>query len=84
MDVNTAAREVLLRVPGFGTKSVKQMLSSRRWRRLRLEDIARLCRGAKTSMPFIVTEDWRPGGALDRLDLRARLAPPATQGELFA
>jgi predicted DNA-binding helix-hairpin-helix protein len=84
VDVNTAVREVLLRVPGFGTKSVKQMLSSRRWRRLRLEDIARLCRGAKTSMPFIVTEDWRPGGTLDRLDLRARLAPPALQGELFA
>jgi putative DNA modification/repair radical SAM protein len=84
VDVNTAAREVLLRVPGFGTKSVTRMLSSRRWRRLRLEDIARLCRGARTSMPFIVTEDWQPGGALDRLDLRARLAPPATQGDLFA
>jgi putative DNA modification/repair radical SAM protein len=84
VDVNSAAREVLLRVPGFGTKSVTRMLSSRRWRRLRLEDIARLCRGARTSMPFIVTEDWQPGGALDRLDLRARLAPPATQGDLFA
>jgi putative DNA modification/repair radical SAM protein len=84
VDVNRAAREVLLRVPGFGTKSVKQMLSSRRWRRLRLEDIARLCRGVKTSMPFIVTEDWRPASSLDRLDLRARLAPPAVQGDLFA
>jgi predicted DNA-binding helix-hairpin-helix protein len=60
------------------------MLSSRRWRRLRLEDIARLCRGAKTAMPFIVTEDWRPGIGLDRLDLRERLAPPAVQGDLFA
>jgi hypothetical protein len=34
-------------------------------------------------MPFIVTEDWQPGGALDRLDLRDRLAPPAIQGDLF-
>jgi predicted DNA-binding helix-hairpin-helix protein len=83
VDVNTAPREALLRVPGFGTKSVKQMLSSRRWRRLRLEDVARLCRGVKTSMPFIMTEDWRPAGTLDRLDLRERLAPLATQGELF-
>jgi putative DNA modification/repair radical SAM protein len=81
VDVNRAPREALLRVPGFGTKAVKQMLSSRRWRRLRLEDISRLCRGVKTSMPFIVTEDWQPGSAIDRLDLRRRVAP---QGELFA
>jgi predicted DNA-binding helix-hairpin-helix protein len=84
VDVNTAPREMLLRVPGFGTKSVGQMLSSRRWRRLRLEDIARLCRGTKTSMPFITTADWQPGGAIDRLDLRQRVAPAAKQGELFA
>jgi putative DNA modification/repair radical SAM protein len=81
VDVNRAAREVLLRVPGFGTKSVKQMLSSRRWRSLRLEDVSRLCRGIKTAMPFIVTADWQPGAAIDRLDLREKVAP---QGELFA
>ena len=84
VNVNTAPREMLLRVPGFGTKSVKQMLSSRRWRQLRLEDVARLCRGTKTSMPFITTADWQPGGAIDRLDLRQRVAPPTAQGELFA
>jgi putative DNA modification/repair radical SAM protein len=84
VDVNAAPREMLLRVPGFGTRSVGQMLASRRWRRLRLADIARLCRGAKASMPFIVTADWQPGGAIDRLDLRARVAPAAAQGELFA
>ncbi|WP_158805578.1 MULTISPECIES: putative DNA modification/repair radical SAM protein [unclassified Acidisoma] len=84
VDVNRASREMLLRVPGFGTKSVKQMLSSRRWRRLRLEDIARLCRGVKSSMPFITAEDWQPGGATDRLDLRKMLSPPCHQGELFA
>jgi hypothetical protein len=35
-------------------------------------------------MPFIVTEDWRPGGTLDKLDLRERLTPAAIQGDLFA
>jgi len=84
VDVNTAPRESLLRVPGLGIRSVGQMLSARRWRRLRLADVARLCRSARTAMPFIVTADWRPGALADSADLRTRLAPRPRQGELFA
>ena len=75
VDVNTAARESLLRVPGLGVKSVNRILSIRRWKTLRLEDIARLCRGIDKVRPFIIALDWTPGGLTDAIDLRARLSP---------
>ena len=75
VDVNTAPREMLLRVPGLGVKSVDRMVSVRRYRTLRLEDVARLCRGIDKVRPFIVTLDWTPGGLTDAVDLRARIAP---------
>ena len=84
IDVNAADREHLLRVPGLGAKTVKQILATRRWRRLRLEDIARLCHGVKKAMPFIATADWHPGTLTDSSGLRGRLVPPARQMDLFA
>lgn len=84
VDINRAERESLLRVPGLGTRAVKAILSARRYRRLRLDDIARLTRSVAKLRPFIVTADWRPTVLTDRADLRAMLAPPARQLELFA
>jgi putative DNA modification/repair radical SAM protein len=75
VNVNTAPREMLLRVPGLGVKSVDRMISVRRYRTLRLEDVARLCRGIDKVRPFITALDWTPGGLTDAIDLRARLAP---------
>ena len=75
VNVNTADRERLLRVPGLGVKSVNRILSVRRWRTLRLEDIGRLCRGIDKVRPFITTLDWTPGGLTDAPDLRVRIAP---------
>ncbi len=75
VDVNTADRETLLRVPGLGVKSVNRIVSIRRWRTLRLEDIGRLCRGIDKVRPFITTLDWTPGGLTDAADLRALLVP---------
>ena len=39
VDVNTADREMLLRVPGLGTRAVDRIVASRRSGRLRLADI---------------------------------------------
>ncbi|TPW05670.1 MAG: Elongator protein 3/MiaB/NifB [bacterium] len=75
VDVNTAAREMLLRVPGLGVKSVNKIVQVRRWRTLRLEDIGRLCRGIDKVRPFITALDWTPGGLTDAADLRARMTP---------
>lgn len=85
VDVNTAPREMLLRVPGLGVKSVDRMISVRRYRTLRLEDVARLCRGIDKVRPFITTLDWSPGGLTDAVDLRERLVgqPRAEQLSLF-
>lgn len=73
VDVNTAAREMLMRVPGLGVKSVNRILEVRRWRTLRLEDIGRLCRNVHKVRPFIIALDWTPGRLTDAADLRMRM-----------
>ena len=75
VDVNKADREALLRTPGLGVKTVDRIIALRRQKRLRLEDVRRLARGLAKVKPFIVAEDWTPGGLTDRADLRARVAP---------
>ena len=84
VDVNRAPREQLLRVPGLGTKAVKRILSSRRFRRLRLDDVARLTLSITKVRPFIVTADWRPTLLTDRADLKSLVVPRAKQLDLFA
>ncbi len=84
VDVNRAPREMLLRVPGLGTKAVASILTSRRWRRLRLDDVARLTVSVAKVRPFIIAEDWRPVALSDRANLRPVVAPGKEQLELFA
>jgi putative DNA modification/repair radical SAM protein len=83
VDVNRADREMLLRVPGLGVRSVDRILSSRRLQRLRLEDVARLTASIDKVRPFISASDWTPGGLVDDARLRQRLAPPPQQLSLF-
>ena len=84
VDVNRASKEQLWRVPGLGTKAVARILSSRRWRKLTLADVARLTVSLAKVRPFIVTADWRPTLLTDRADLRSMVAPTAQQLDLFA
>lgn len=83
LDVNRAAREALLRVPGLGTRAVTRIVETRRFRRLRLEDVGRLCASVVRVRPFIVAEGWSPGGLTDQPGLRERLVPPLRQLSLF-
>jgi putative DNA modification/repair radical SAM protein len=82
VDVNTAPRELLLRVPGLGKRAVDRILASRRHGQLRLADIARLTASLRRALPFLVALDHRPR-SLDRLDLRDRLVRPPEQLSLF-
>ena len=82
VDVNRADREELLRVPGLGVKAVGRILSVRRYRTLRLEDVGRLTRSIDKVRPWIVALDWTPGGLTDAADLRARLKPAARAEQL--
>jgi putative DNA modification/repair radical SAM protein len=84
VDVNRATREQLLRVPGLGTRAVKRILESRRWRQLKLDDVARLTVSIAKLRPFIVTSDWRPMLLAERADLKSLLVPTHEQLELFA
>lgn len=84
VDVNCAPREMLLRVPGLGMKAVSGIIESRRWRTLRLADVARLTVSIAKLRPFIVTADWRPVALTDRAELKTMIAPKREQLELFA
>ncbi len=79
VDVNRATREELLRVPGFGTRSVQRILGARRHRRLRYEDLAAIGAVMKNAKPFVIADGWSPGGLIDAANLRARFAPPPEQ-----
>jgi putative DNA modification/repair radical SAM protein len=83
VDVNRAPKEMLLRVPGLGTKAVAAIISSRRWHALRLNDVARLTVSIAKIRPFIVTADWLPVALADAV-MPVKLAPSQTQLELFA
>ena len=84
VDVNRAPREMLLRVPGLGVKAVDAIVRSRRWRKLRLDDVARLTVSVAKVRPFLIAEDWRPVVLSDRAELKPLVAPKRTQLELFA
>ncbi len=79
VDVNRASREMLLRVPGLGVKAVDRIVSVRRYRTLRLEDVGRLTRSVAKIRPFITALDWTPGGLTDAADLRARVMTRAPE-----
>jgi putative DNA modification/repair radical SAM protein len=83
VDINRAPREMLLRVPGLGTKAVAAILTSRRIHRLRLDDVARLTVSIAKIRPFIVAADWRPTTLADQIAPVARPLADA-QLELFA
>jgi putative DNA modification/repair radical SAM protein len=83
VNVNRADREMLLRVPGLGTKSIDKIINTRRHHSLRLDDLARIAGSIEKVRPFVETVDWTPGGLTDDGRLRAKLAPPPEQLSLF-
>ncbi len=83
VDVNRAPREALLRVPGFGTKTVQRILAARRHRTLRFEDLLAMGAVMGRARAFITLPGWTPRGMLEAENLRARFAPPPEQLALF-
>ncbi|NNU15150.1 putative DNA modification/repair radical SAM protein [Parvularcula sp. ZS-1/3] len=84
IDVNSATKEQLLRIPGIGTKGVQKILAARRYGRLRYDDLSRVAASVKKIRPFVTTPDWRPTSLLDSGALEARMRQPAEQQDLFA
>jgi len=83
VDINRAEREALLRVPGLGTKVIDKILETRRYRRLRLEDVGRLCHSVVKLRPFIIAEGWSPGALTDKAGLRETVTRSCEQLSLF-
>jgi len=83
VDVNTAPREALLRVPGFGAGSVDKILQTRRYHRITLADLARLRVALNRAKYFVQTADANASLRLiGAPGLRAQLAgkmQPASQ-----
>ncbi len=76
IDINRAAREQLLRIPGMGVRTVDRIISARRFARLRLADLLRLRLQMKKLLPFIIAADHHPQNSLDSDQLRARFVAP--------
>ena len=83
VDVNRAARELLLRVPGLGVRTVDRLIALRRHKRLRYDDLVKLKAPLKKAAPFIVLADHRPTTQPESTALRKTLVQNL-QGELFA
>jgi predicted DNA-binding helix-hairpin-helix protein len=82
--LQTAARELMLRVPGLGVRNVDRLIGLRRVQCLRLTDLARLRVPLKKTLPFVELDDHRPRDAdHESSALRARIAPPPRQADLF-
>ena len=82
VDLQSAPRELLLRVPGLGVRNVERVLQARRHGPVHLADLARLRVSLRRCMPFLVTADnvKRPAQELDRLALAQRIRPPRQLG----
>jgi predicted DNA-binding helix-hairpin-helix protein len=76
IDINRAAREELLRIPGIGYKNVARILSIRRYHRLDTGDLRRLGVAINRAMPFIITADRGSAHHLERGGLPALLRQP--------
>jgi len=82
VNLNTAPRELLLRVPGLGVRSVDKLLAARRVRRLRAADLGRLKVPLAKLLPFVEVADHTPGRSLDAatFPMRAPRAVPEQAG----
>jgi len=60
LDINRAAREDLLRVPGLGRTAVERIIATRRHTTIRASDLARLHIPRRKALPFILLPDHRP------------------------
>jgi putative DNA modification/repair radical SAM protein len=80
LDISSASREELLRVPGFGAKAVDRIIATRRFTTIRLADLARLNIPKAKALPFIILSDHRPPRhTLDHAHLAERFKPKAKQ-----
>ena len=83
VDINAAPREILLRIPGIGYKSVDRILRIRKYHRLALDDLRKLNVRVKIASPYLIADDHLPHAPI--LTPLATATPDASlQLNLFA
>ena len=60
VDVNSAPKTELLRVPGFGRRTVDAIVETRRRSRVRVADLGAMRVPLARALPFVIAEDHRP------------------------
>ena len=81
VDVNTAPREALLRVPGVGVRNVDRILAIRRHHALRAADLRKLRVRWDVAAPFVLAADHNPAvKLLDSPKLRRSVQPTLFDG----
>lgn len=83
VNVNKASKEALLRIPGIGPNTVQKILTTRRYKKLRIEDLRKMRCIMKRAQPFLVTQDYTPHRLIDKLDLVDFVKPADRQTSLF-
>ena len=85
VDVNRASKSLLMRVPGIGIRSVNRIVSTRRFHRIRLDDLVRLRVSLNRAKWFVTTADHNPDVfRIDRANLPDQFRPKLEQPSLFA
>lgn len=83
LDLNTADRHLLLRIPGLGVRSVNRLLSLRRHKRITWADLVKLRVSVNKIKPFVCVSDYKPHRLLLERDNLAQLIEPPQQMNLF-
>jgi putative DNA modification/repair radical SAM protein len=69
VNLNTATKEILLRIPGLGMRNVEKILESRKFHKIRLADLSKMRVHLDKVRAFIETADYIP--PLNQLDARS-------------
>jgi putative DNA modification/repair radical SAM protein len=80
VDVNRADKEMLLRVPGLGLRTVQRIIAARRVRAIRSDDLKRLRVPLAKVAPFVVLADHRSSALLDSEKLAHAARKPRQLG----
>ena len=74
VNINKAPRQLLLRIPGIGSVGANRIISARRFKALRFQDLAKCRVAVKKVAPFVETLDYNPNlSQLDSKNLREQL-----------
>jgi len=83
VNVNTASREQILRIPGIGVRTVDKIIKIRRYITITLKDLIQLRVVWKRAKAFTIADDYHPSKLLENKNLNVILRPEQLQLGLF-